>query len=298
MSQRSIRRALERKERKQALKPVSEQNQTPSLGRVPAQRDAVSNRVSDAAKTRAVSVNSTWTFNDDPPRDPAPPFRGIAAALPGSDDDPNPLRRDAFNRRAAANRENAQLSTGPVSPEGKAIASMNALKTGLTGRTVLLPDDDAAAYQTHVRRFFDEHQPSGDRETELVQSLADARWRLNRIPSLETGIYALGRIQFAELFSTYEPSARAALIQAHTYLTFQKQLNNLALQENRLRRHFEKDLAELRNLQAHRKSLPKSPTAEPSEDGFVFSPRGRDFSPSPYPAITTADDPESYPDAA
>jgi hypothetical protein len=39
---------------------------------------------------------------------------------------------------------NAQLSTGPRSAEGKAV-SMNAVKTGLTGRTVLLPSDDAEA---------------------------------------------------------------------------------------------------------------------------------------------------------
>ena len=45
-----------------------------------------------------------------------------------------------------ANRANAQNSSGPKSPEGKAKSSLNAVKTGLTGRTVLLPGDDAAAY--------------------------------------------------------------------------------------------------------------------------------------------------------
>ena len=42
-----------------------------------------------------------------------------------------------------ANRANAQLSTGPSSASGKAKSSLNAVKTGLTGRTVLLPGDDA-----------------------------------------------------------------------------------------------------------------------------------------------------------
>jgi len=37
-----------------------------------------------------------------------------------------------------ANQKNAQLSTGPTSPDGKAKSSLNAVKTGLTGRTVLL----------------------------------------------------------------------------------------------------------------------------------------------------------------
>ena len=49
-------------------------------------------------------------------------------------------------KQLAANQANSQLSTGPKTPEGKATSSLNAVKTGLTGRTVLLPGDDAAAY--------------------------------------------------------------------------------------------------------------------------------------------------------
>ncbi len=56
--------------------------------------------------------------------------------------------------RLAANRANAQLSTGPNTAEGKAKSSLNAVKTGLTGRTVVLPTDDAQAYSQHVARHF------------------------------------------------------------------------------------------------------------------------------------------------
>ncbi len=55
--------------------------------------------------------------------------------------------------RLAANRANAALSTGPSSETGRAVSSLNALKTGLTGRTLLLPGDDVEAYQAHVVRF-------------------------------------------------------------------------------------------------------------------------------------------------
>ena len=54
--------------------------------------------------------------------------------------------------RLDANRANAQHSTGPCTDEGKAISSMNAVKTGLTGRTVLLTADDAVIYQQHLDR--------------------------------------------------------------------------------------------------------------------------------------------------
>lgn len=92
-------------------------------------------------------------------------------------------RRAAKEARKAAVSEaqpaaNAQLSTGPVSQTGQRISSLNAVKTGLTGRTVLLSSDDAEMY----RRYEAEYQPTGLRECELVQSLADTQWRLNRIP--------------------------------------------------------------------------------------------------------------------
>ena len=55
---------------------------------------------------------------------------------------------------------------------------MNAVKTGLTGRTVLLPTDDALIYQQHLDRHFSELSPATDRERALAQIVADAEWRL------------------------------------------------------------------------------------------------------------------------
>ncbi|MBV9762236.1 MAG: hypothetical protein JO340_16870 [Acidobacteriaceae bacterium] len=153
----------------------------------------------------------------------------------------------------AANRKNAQLSTGPTSPEGKATSSLNAVKTGLTGRTVLLPGDDASLYEAHVAAFFSRHQPAGDEECNLVQSLADTEWRLLRIPALEFGIYAVGRLEFANEFPAEQPDSRKHLIEAKIFLAYQRQLNNLSIQECRLRRQREKDAAALRQLQENRR---------------------------------------------
>ena len=152
-----------------------------------------------------------------------------------------------------ANRANAQLSTGPTSDTGKTTSSKNALKTGLTGRTVLLPTDDAALYEAHVAHFEQHYVPATDAERNLVQSLADTEWRLARIPSLEAGIYALGRLEFAELFPQEPEPVRKQLIEAKIFLAYQRQLNNLSIQENRLRRQHEKDLAALKELQDNRK---------------------------------------------
>ncbi len=154
--------------------------------------------------------------------------------------------------QVAANQKNAQLSTGPTSETGKAKSSVNAVKTGLTGRTVLLPNEDAVFYEAHVSQFMKSHAPVGDDERNLVQSLADTEWRLLRIPALEMGVYAVGRLEFAELFANEDESARKHLIEAKVFLAYQRQLNNLSIQENRLRRQREKDTVALRELQQER----------------------------------------------
>lgn len=159
--------------------------------------------------------------------------------------------------KLAANRANAQLSAGPTSTQGKAKSSLNAVKTALTGRTVLLSTDDAALYEKHLAEYTKDLHPVGQRESDLVQSIADSSWRLQRIPTLEAAIYAQGRIQFANQFEDHDPALRASLIELHTHLTYEKQLRNLSLQEARIHRRREKDLAELRELQKERKQHKK-----------------------------------------
>jgi hypothetical protein len=74
-----------------------------------------------------------------------------------TDIDANPEPSPA---RLAANRANAQLSTGPKTDQGKAAVRLNAVKTGLTGQTVFLPSDDAALYQAQILAYEKQFNPS------------------------------------------------------------------------------------------------------------------------------------------
>jgi hypothetical protein len=189
----------------------------------------------------------------------------------------------------AANRKNAQLSTGPTSETGKSKSFLNAVKTGLTGRIVLLPSDEAVAYEAHVQEFMKRLAPATDEERNLVQSLANTEWRLLRIPALETGIYAVGRLECAELFPNEDEAVRKQLIEAKVFLTYQRQLTNLSIQESRLRRQREKDTAALRELQDERKAQAQArldnvarkyivAAHEDRQDGFIESVNGFEFS--------------------
>lgn len=141
---------------------------------------------------------------------------------------------------------------GPRTEGGKARSSMNALKTGLTGRTVLLPTDDVAAYEQHLQQFNEDWKPFGPRETKLVQMLADHEWRLMRIADMEMSLYASGAHDFADSFDHQPPEMRPHLIRVKTFIHHERHLRNLHIQEMRIRRHAEKDTALLMQLQRER----------------------------------------------
>jgi hypothetical protein len=197
----------------------------------------------------------------------------------------------AFGADSTADEAKAQkgFATGPKTIAGKAKSSLNALKTGLTGRTILLPADDVADYERHIAMYEEEFSPCGAQECNLVQSIAAITWRLGRIPALEMAIFAKGHLEFADLFEDHEPSLRPNLIELHTFMVYEKQLRNLQLQEARLARRREKETAELRQLQQERKQRevreldsaaqhnrkPYDPTA----DGFEFSTHAGEYFP-------------------
>ena len=159
----------------------------------------------------------------------------------------------------AANRANAQLSTGPRSEAGRLRSSQNAVKSALTGRTVLLPTDDLDEYARFLANFEEQLKPVGQLECELVQIIVDCHWRLRRIQELEHALYAHGHEQFESVFEDCPESERRSRILLQTHLTYEKQFRNLHIQEARIDRKRAKALAELDRLQAERE-----PVEEPS----------------------------------
>ena len=150
-------------------------------------------------------------------------------------------------RRLAANRANAQLSTGPRTEQGKAISSLNAVKTGLCGHAVLLADEEQArAYREHIERVFAWWEPDNVEEHALVQALADTQWRLESIPGLESALYAQARLRGEPVLTHPDPVAQRLLLNAQAEVTEAKALKNLRLHE-RLQREARK-----REAEAHR----------------------------------------------
>jgi hypothetical protein len=182
--------------------------------------------------------------------------------------------------RAQINKENAQHSTGPKTVEGKQRSSLNALRHGLTGQIVVMPNEDLAAYQRHLKSFTDEYHPEGATEGNLVQALADASWRLNRVASMEATLLSLAAAHQPDPIQ--ETLAIAASLEPQL-----KVMSSLSTHSQRLSRQIESTVKQIRALQLARRTeetrelnsllnivemyKSKGEPYTPSDDGFVFT---------------------------
>src|SRR5689334_1437863 len=94
------------------------------------------------------------------------------------------------DKKTAANRRNAQKSTGPRTPSGKAIACMNALKHGLCSRQPLVPGEDPADFQRFAADLVDHFRPSDPVRAIQVEQYILAAWQLRRVPQIRTAMIA------------------------------------------------------------------------------------------------------------
>jgi hypothetical protein len=94
-------------------------------------------------------------------------------------------------RQIEANRRNAQLSTGPVTEEGKKKARQNAVRHGLTAETVIDALEDAEDYAAFEMAVTADYDAQSAVERELVLRLASLLWRLRRATAIESGLFKI-----------------------------------------------------------------------------------------------------------
>jgi hypothetical protein len=92
-------------------------------------------------------------------------------------------------RQKAANQANALHSTGPKTPEGKAAVRLNALRHGLLTRDVVLPGEDADAFEDLLNQVRADLSPVGPIEELLADRMVNAMWRLRRLARAETALF-------------------------------------------------------------------------------------------------------------
>src|SRR5437016_579420 len=90
----------------------------------------------------------------------------------------------------AANRANAQKSTGPRTPEGKDISRLNAVRHGVTQQVMVMPAPQMEAYLVFNKQLHIAHAPANPIEGHLVQTIVDTQWRINLARTFEFALFA------------------------------------------------------------------------------------------------------------
>jgi hypothetical protein len=158
-------------------------------------------------------------------------------------------------QRAEINRANSRKSTGPKTPEGKKVSSMNALRSGTTGQVILMPGDDMRAYNAFVKSFHTSYSPQGPVETQYVQCMADSSWKLNRCRAHQDNILAMMSLHSHIQEADQELNAVLAIAAAVAKCT--EDLARFSIYEQRQFRMFERSHQNLTAMQETRKRQEK-----------------------------------------
>ena len=89
----------------------------------------------------------------------------------------------------AANRANAQKSTGPRSAEGKSASRFNALKHGIDAASIVIPGEDPADYDALVADYHRDFRPESPSETFHVDTMLRADWQKRRLQRVEADLH-------------------------------------------------------------------------------------------------------------
>ena len=158
-------------------------------------------------------------------------------------------------RQIEANRRNAQKSTGPTSVTGKAVSSMNALKTGIHAKSLVLPSEKLADLEQLIDEYYQSHNPATPEARSLVDDLIYGEWLNRRLRAAETQIWAYDHQE------SYRPDPKYPLGQ--TAANRGKAFAQLQWRIECTRRASRQALQDLQQLQAAAVDLPVPP-ATPS----------------------------------
>lgn len=167
------------------------------------------------------------------------------------------------DKQTAANRRNAQESTGPITPAGKAKVSRNALKHGLLASEIVLGGESREEFESFRDTMIERLDPDGELENMLAHRIVAGAWRLRRAGRIEQEMldemlaaavagekYPLDELTRLVGSPKPPPHTLGGVLSEAAWRW--DRLNNVARYESHLERVLYKGLHELQRLQAAR----------------------------------------------
>jgi len=167
------------------------------------------------------------------------------------------MRRSKKQRQAA--QQNGAKSNGPITTEGKSKAAQNAIKHGLTAKSVCLSHECRDAFNEMQQSFADHFQPATDAEWLLIEEITALSWKIRRCWAIQTQQFeiqlALDAQDPTSIFKTADGATKTTVAEQH--LANNKSVENIRRYEERLIRLKDRSITQLLRLQNNR------PTQEP-----------------------------------
>jgi hypothetical protein len=160
-------------------------------------------------------------------------------------------------RQIEANRRNAQKSTGPTSVTGKAASSMNALKSGIHAKSLVLPSERLADLEQLIDDYYQRHQPDSPEARFHLDEVIHCEWLLRRYRTAETQMWQY------QAQNTYADEQKYPLGKSAT--GHSTPFSKLQYRVDATRRAYHRALKALKELQAEGKAAPAPvPAPEPA----------------------------------
>jgi len=176
--------------------------------------------------------------------------------------------------QVSANRSNAQKSTGPRTPEGKAAVAQNAVKHGLLAKEVVIKGEDPGEFELYRDQMLEELAPAGPMESMLAHRIVGLAWRLRRAERLQAAAFdKVEDQQEPKLVLSPEQASRLLAVLAETGVqppvpgaggpavgrravqdfAQERILDRMLMYERRIEHSLYRTMAELRHLRLWRK---------------------------------------------
>src|SRR5208283_4065545 len=144
-----------------------------------------------------------------------------------------------------ANRQNAQRSTGPRSPEGKAVSRFNALRSGIDAQAQVIPGEDPAGLEVLAAEYQERFDTSTPECRMLVDTMIACEWLSRRLNRAEASLWKFAAMDTERTFSSNDhPEGRVLDNRSREFERLQRRVN--AVQRN-----YERALQQIRNIQSH-----------------------------------------------
>jgi len=181
-------------------------------------------------------------------------------------------------RQIAANRRNAQKSTGPRSPEGKAASRFNAHKHGIDAKSQCLPSENKESLETLAAEYHQRFAPTTPEERALVDILISSEWdlRRHRVASAQLWQWAAASHTYTDPKEVDLPMADGFQYRDKTFMRLQRAIDSS-------QRNYLHALKALQQLQSVRGQSSQTEDTKPSTGQLASFRKHPASSPSALP---------------